>query len=103
MRAILCHSGKQQLNFEELKKLGHHLSTLAGISRPGRDAQRRRELFVGWLNFHQALFEPYLCNLAIFRAMCEPTTCQNDSAINALGPVFPEDDETFDETFDWAS
>jgi hypothetical protein len=100
MRAMADHMGKQRLNFEELKELGHRLGELANLPRPGREEQRRRDLFVGWLNTHQLLFERCLWNLTAVPTTPEIPSCENDSLIDAWVSSFSEDDQTLDKRFD---
>jgi hypothetical protein len=102
VQLITGRTGKIRLNFEELKRCGHFLCNLANLQQPGREEQRRRELFVGWLNDHQPELQPFLSYLDTRSALSEPPRSKNSSVTTGAAVVLTEDDRLFKDIYDWA-
>jgi hypothetical protein len=101
VQLITGRTGKIRLNFEELKRCAHFLCNLANLGRPGREEQRRRELFVGWLNDHQPELEPFLSYLDTRSALSEPPRFKNSLVTNQPGFFLSEEDPPFQIMYDW--
>jgi hypothetical protein len=92
MRAIAAELGTARPNFGDLKKIGEKLWKLADVPPPGREEKRRRDIFVGWLNSNEALFEPFLCDVTPVPATLEPSEDQGDLPFDEyFSPLFEND------------
>jgi hypothetical protein len=63
IQELRCIAGVTKLTKNDLLKYATELATLTGLSGPGRQHKRRRDIIIGWINDHQDQFMPFLLHL----------------------------------------